>query len=155
MPLDCTFYYFRANKSKQKMKTKLIKSLPLLVLILLVLGCGKYGGSYTNLSDYTGYGNGARKFGVTVWTNSENTINVFVNGQQIGIISQKYDQAPECGSAGCVYYDTEDGGIKITIRGESVDGKIKWEEKSLRLNRDCRKVEFIKNSDGTPDILVN
>jgi hypothetical protein len=137
------------------MKTKLSKSWPLLLLIVLMMGCGKYGGSYTNLSDYSGYGNGFKKFGVTVWTNSESNINVYVNGAQVGTVSQKYDQAPGCGASGCVYYETEDGGTKITIRGESVDGKVKWEEKSLRLNRDCRKVQFVKNSDGTPEILMN
>lgn len=130
--------------------------MPLLVLVVLVLGCGEYGGSYTSgLSNYSGYGNGARKFGVTIWTNSESNINVFVNGQQIGILSQKFDQAPDCGSTGCVYYDTEDGGIKISVRGESVDGKVKWEEKSLRLNRDCRKVQFVKNAEGATEILLN
>lgn len=141
------------------MKTKIVKSLPLLLLPFLFLGCSNYGsgsyGDYGNLSDYTGYGNGGKKFGVTIWTNSEANVNVFVNGKQVGVISQKYDQAPDCGAKGCVYYDTEDGGIKITVRGESVDGTVKWEEKSLRLNRDCRKVQFVTNTDGTPDILMN
>jgi len=137
------------------MKTKILKSWPLLLLPLLIFGCSKYSGSYGDVSDYTGYGNGARKFGVTVWTNSESNINVYVNGVRIGILATKLDQAPECAAKGCVYYETEDGGIKITIRGESVDGKVKWEEKSFRLNRDCRKVQFIQNTDGVPDILLN
>ncbi|MFA6127228.1 MAG: hypothetical protein WC699_07995 [Bacteroidales bacterium] len=136
------------------MKAKLAKSLPLLMLALIVVGCGNYSGNYTSL-DYSGYGNGARKFGVTVWTNSESAINVYVNGQQVGVVSKKYDQAPECGSPGCVYYDTEDGGIKITISGESADGKIKWAEQSLRLNRTCRKVELVQNPDGSPAMLMN
>lgn len=136
------------------MKTKILKSWPLLLLVILVLGCDEYGGEIFK-SDYSSYGNGARKFGVTVWTNSESNINVYINGEQAGVLSQKFDQAPECGSAGCVYYDTEDGGIKISVRGESIDGKVKWEEKSLRLNRDCRKVQFVKNADGTHDILMN
>ncbi len=122
----------------------------------LFFGCGNYGsGGYGSLSNYTGYGNGARKFGVTVWTNSETNVNVFVNGKQVGVVSQKYDVAPDCGAKGCVYYDTEDGGSKITISGVSADGTIKWEEKSLRLNRDCRKVQFVKTADGPPEILMN
>lgn len=138
------------------MKTKIIKSWPVMLLLLLFLGCDKYGsGSYGDFSKYTGYGNGARKFGVTVWTNSDSNINVYVNGNQVGVVSQNYDQAPDCGATGCVYYDTEDGGIKITIRGESVDGMVKWEEKSLRLNRDCRKVQFVRDADGIPQILMN
>jgi hypothetical protein len=138
------------------MKTKIMKSLPLLLLPLLFLGCSKYSsGGYGSASNYTGYGNGARKFGVTVWTNSETNVNVFVNGVQVGVLSQKYDAAPDCGAKGCVYYDTEDGGMKITIRGESPDGTIKWEEASLRLNRDCRKVQFVKTADGPPEILMN
>jgi hypothetical protein len=131
------------------MKAKILKSLPFLVVLLLVSGCSNYTGNYT------GYGNGAHKFGVTVWTNSDNAINVFINGEKTGVLSQKLDVAPECGAAGCVYYDTEDGGIKITIRGESVDGKLVWEEKSMRLNRDCRKVQFVKTADGVPEILIN
>jgi len=130
------------------MKTKLINSWPILLLALVIISCGRYG-------DYTGYGNGARKFGVTVWTNSDNSIKVFINGEKVGVLSRKYDQAPECGAAGCVFYDTEDGGIKITIRGESADGLVKWEEKSFRLNRDCRKVQFITNNAGVPEILMN
>ncbi len=137
------------------MKTKLIKSWPLLFLALFFLGCGNYGsGSYGSM-DYSGYGNGSRKFGVTVWTNSDASVNVFVNGTQVGTVSQKYDEAPDCGAPGCVYYDTEDGGLKITISGESIDGKVKWTERSLRLNRDCRKVQFVKNSEGLPEILMN
>lgn len=131
------------------MTTKILKSLPFLLVLLLFSGCGRYGGNYT------GYGNGAQKFGVTLWTNSDSNINVFIDGVQVGIVAQKYDQVPECGAPGCVYYDTEDGGIKITVRGESVDGKLKWEEKSLRLNRDCRKVQFIKSTQGVPEILMN
>jgi hypothetical protein len=137
------------------MKTKIVKSLPILLFTLFLISCGRYGGDYSSMGDYSGYGNGATKFGVTVWTNSESNIKVFINDLQVGVVSMKYDQAPECGAAGCVYYDTEDGGIKITIRGESVDGTIKWEEKSMRLNRDCRKVQFVKSSDGTPVILMN
>ena len=138
------------------MKTKIIKSLPLFLLLILLLGCSKYGsGNYGSLSKYTGYGNGDRKFGVTVWTNSDNNVNVFVNGAQVGVVNQKYDQEPECGAKGCAYYDTEDGGTKITISGVSVDGKIKWEGKSLRLNRDCRKVQLVMSADGPPEILVN
>ena len=140
------------------MNTKIVKWWPLLLLPLLIFGCSKYGTYGTGtLSKYTGtgYGNGARKFALTVWTNSDSRINVFVNGVQIGVLSQKLDQEPECAAPGCIYYDTEDGGIKITIRGESADGKVKWNEESLRLNRDCRKVEFVKNPDGTPEILMN
>ena len=137
------------------MKTKILKSWPYILCVLLVFGCSKYSGNYTNLTDYSGYGNGSRKFGVTIWTNSATSINVFINGQQVGSVNQKYDQAPDCGAAGCVYFDTEDGGSKITVRGESVDGTVKWEEKSLRLNRDCRKVQFIKNAAGAPEIVMN
>jgi hypothetical protein len=140
-------------KNDKAMKTKIRISLSLMVLALLIIGCSRY--SDGGLSKYTGYGNGARKFGVTIWSNSDNNINVFVNGQQIGVISQKLDLAPDCGAAGCVYYDTEDGGIKITVRGESVDGLVKWEEKSLRLNRDCRKVQFVRSDSGAPEILMN
>jgi hypothetical protein len=149
--------YFRTNKQNQTMKAKILKSWPVLLLFLLISGCDRYGnyGDYTDLSDYSGYGNGTRKFGVTIWANFESNINVYINGEQVGTISKKFDQAPECGTAGCVYYDTEDGGIKISISGESIDGKIKWEEKSLRLNRNCRKVEFVRNDDGSPEILMN
>lgn len=137
------------------MKTKLLKSLPLLVLVLLVFACSKYSGSYSNLGNYNGYGNGARKFAVTVWTNNDTNVNVFINGKQVGVLDQKLDQAPDCGAPGCVYYDTEDGGIKISIRGESVDGTVKWEEQTLRLNRDCRKVQLVKTASGATEILMN
>jgi hypothetical protein len=139
------------------MKAKLIKSLSLLLIPLFFVGCSRYGnsGSYGDLSDYSGYGNGNSKFGVTVWTNSESNINIFINNEQVGVVSKKYDQKPECGSPGCVYYDTEDGGLKISIRGESIDGRTTWEEKSLRLNRACRSVQFVKNEDGNPVILMN
>ena len=138
------------------MKTKLTKSWYLLLVPLFIIACSDYGsGSYGDYSDYTGYGNGARKFGVTVWTNSTTSVNVFVNGQQVGTVSQSYDQAPDCGAPGCVYYDTEEGGCKVTIRGESTDGRIRWAERTLRLNRDCRKVQLIQNPDGSPDILMN
>jgi hypothetical protein len=137
------------------MKTKLIKSLPILLFVVILAACGRYGGSYGNMGDYTGYGNGPLKYGVTVWTNSDSNINVFINGQQVGVIGKKYETMPDCGAAGCVYYDTEDGGTRITIRGESADGTIRWEEKSLRLNRDCRKVQFVKNSNGTSGIVMN
>ena len=131
------------------MKAKIVNLLPSLIVLFLISGCSNYTGNYS------GYGNGNHKFGVTVWTNSDNAINVFINGKQAGQLTQKLDVAPECGAAGCVYYDTEDGGIKITIRGESVDGKVIWGEKSMRLNRDCRMVQFIKTSEGVPEILMN
>jgi hypothetical protein len=139
------------------MKAKIIKSLPLLLVLIFFVGCSRYGnyGNYGDLSDYSGYGNGNTKFGVTVWTSSDISINIYINNEQVGVISKKYEQAPECGSPGCVYYDTEDGGLKISIRGVSIDGTTSWEEKSLRLNRACRSVQLVKNDDGNTVFLMN
>lgn len=130
------------------MKTKVIKTWPFFFLLILLAGCGDYS------QYYTVYGT-AHSYGVTVWTSSDSDIDVYVNGERIGTVTESYSQAPECGAAGCVMYSTEDGGIKVTLRGESTDGRIKWQDRSFRLNRDCRKVQLITNEEGQPEILVN
>ena len=131
------------------MKSKILKTLPILFAAALLTACGTYG----DYGDY--YGSAANTYSVTVWTNSASNIDVFVNNQRVGTVTQSYQEAPECGASGCVVYTTIDGGTKITLRGESTDGKIKWDEKSFRLNRACRRVELVTNSAGEPEVLVN
>lgn len=134
------------------MKSKVAKTFPIIALIGLLAGCGTYG-TYGDYSDY--YGMSANSYSVTIWTNTDSDIDVFIDGQRVGTVTEKYDQAPECGAAGCVVFSTEEGGTKVTLRGESIDGKTKWEEKSFRLNRSCRKVQLITNEEGVPVVEVN
>jgi hypothetical protein len=134
------------------MKAKIVETLPVIVLLALLTGCGNY---YDYSDYYDIYGNAGKAYSVTVWSSSDSNIDIFVDGNRVGTVTQKYLTAPDCGAAGCVMYSTFDGGKKITLRGESADGKVKWSEKSFRLNRDCRKVQLVTNSDGVQEVLVN
>ena len=139
------------------MKTNLTKSLSVFIFLIILSGCGNYGsyGGYGDMGGYGGYGNANERFGVTAWTNSSSNIKVFINGSAIGVLTQAYETQPQCGAPGCIYYDTEDGGIKISIRAESTDGLVRWAEKSMRLNRKCRMVQFVQKEWGTTEILMN
>ncbi len=134
------------------MKAKVVKTLPVLMLLGLLVGCGSYG-DYSDYYDI--YGNATHSYGITVWTSTSSNVDVFVNGERIGTVTQRYESAPECGAAGCVMFSTLDGGTKITLRGESVDGRTQWQEKTFRLNRDCRKIQLITNEQGVPEVVVN
>jgi len=132
------------------MKTKVTKTWPLLILIGLLTGCG---GNYSQYYDI--YGASTRTYEVTIWTSTDSDIDVYINDERVGTVTEAYNQEPDCGAAGCVVYSTLDGGIKVTLRGQSTDGQVTWQERSFRLNRSCRKVQLVKNAEGQPEVVVN
>jgi len=116
------------------------------------------GGFITACGDYyyiDPYGNSREPLVVNFWTNGEQVLDVYVDGNRYGTLGKAITEEPECGAHGTLQFFSMERGSKHVVYAVTRDGSVLWPEKTIRMNRSCQRMLFTQTESGQPRVTLN